>query len=222
MKPLVVGLTGPSASGKTTLAEAVRAAHGAAVILQQDWYYRDSSEYPPDSNFCDPTWLHVDELTRDVIALANGEPADVPVMDFATFERCGVIRLEPASLVIIEGMTILRFPAVDACLDSRFYIDTEYATIAERKRSRDRRDRNKPTEIVNAQLDWMAAEHKKDATLRNRRDVTVLSGDGRLEDNVHTILQSLNRDNSTRNPDPQDPRSTVVQTGWQQEAGQGR
>lgn len=189
MRPRAVGLTGPSASGKSTLAEAVKAAHGDAVLVQQDWYFRDSSECPPDANFCDLEWLHVDELMRHVVALTNGEFADVPVMDFATFERCGTLRLEPAPLVIVEGMTILRISSIDACLDARFYLDTDYATIAERKRARDINDRHKPIEVVEAQLKWMAVEYDKDAWLRNRRDVTVLSGAARLEDNVNAIIQ---------------------------------
>ena len=49
-KLVTVGISGGSVSGKTTLAKAL--AEGlkefSPVILHQDYYFRDWSEYPPD------------------------------------------------------------------------------------------------------------------------------------------------------------------------------
>ena len=79
----VIGLTGPSASGKSTLAEAVRKAHGDSVIVQQDWYFRSPAECPPDANFCDLRWQFVHEFVSHVATLACGEPVEVPVVCLA-------------------------------------------------------------------------------------------------------------------------------------------
>lgn len=113
MIPWMIGISGPSASGKSLLAEAVRAANPNTVVVQQDWYFRDSTEGPPDANFCELRWLHVDDLVRTVSALSSGQPTKVPVIDFATFRQTGTAQLAPAPVVIIEGMTILRIPEVD-------------------------------------------------------------------------------------------------------------
>ncbi len=188
MRSRFVGITGPSGSGKSTLAEAVCATHGNAVIVQQDWYFRNAADCPPEANFCEPRWLHVNELVRDVARLSNGMPTDVPVMDFATFERRGTKSIAPAPLVILEGMTILRIPELDALLAARFYVDCDLATIAARKRSRDTLVRQKSVEIVNAQLDWIAKEYLADEEIRQREDVTVLSYNVEMAVHVRAIL----------------------------------
>ena len=49
-KPVTVGISGGSASGKTTLTAALEEElkEFSPVILHQDYYFRDWSEYPPE------------------------------------------------------------------------------------------------------------------------------------------------------------------------------
>ena len=49
-KPVTVGISGGSASGKTTLATALaeELKEFSPVILHQDYYFRDWSEYSPE------------------------------------------------------------------------------------------------------------------------------------------------------------------------------
>jgi len=188
VQPRMIGITGPSASGKSILAQAVRAAQSDAVIVQQDWYFRSAAECPEDANFCELRWMHVDELVRDVAMLASGVQVHVPVMDFSTFERVGTTLLDPKSLVILEGMTILRIPEVDEHLDARFYVDIDMPTLAVRKLARDIHERRKPMEIVEAQLRWIEAEYLADEVLRQRGDVSVLSPDTDMAMQVRAIL----------------------------------
>ncbi|MGW5237514.1 uridine kinase family protein [Monashia sp. NPDC004114] len=184
----IVGLTGPSAAGKSTLARQAMTVHGSAVVVQQDWYFRNSSECPIDANFCELRWMHVDDFIRDVTDLAHGTPINAPFIDFSTFERQGTVRIDPAPLVIVEGMTILRVPQVDIQFARRFYLDIEMAQIASRKRTRDIFERSKSREIVESQLRWIAEEYARDETLRSRLDVTVLHADEPTDELVTALL----------------------------------
>lgn len=185
---MIIGISGPSASGKSTVAEAVRSAHGDALIVQQDWYFRSPSECPPDANFCELRWLHTDELVRDVRTLAQGDVAEVPVIDFATFERAGMARVLPRSLIIVEGMTIFRMQELVELFDRKFYVDIDMAVIAERKRERDKAERQKALEIVEGQLKWIAEEYANDSVIRDRADVIVLDGSSTPASMAHSVL----------------------------------
>lgn len=171
----VIAVTGPSAAGKTTFAAALAALLPAAVHLQQDWFFRDPDTYPPDANFCQPRYLHGDEFTAAFTALAAGTSAVVPQIDFTTFRPCGTRTLGPARYLIVEGMTVLREAAIHARCQVRYYLNTDFATIAVRKRDRDRHERHKTAAVIEAQLAWMRTEHDADQMLRDDPGVTVLT-----------------------------------------------
>lgn len=171
---VVIAVTGPSASGKTTFATALAAQLPAAVHLQQDWFFRDPDTYPPDANFCQPQWLYGAEFRAAFTTLAAGGQATVPTIDFTTFRRNGTQTLGPARYLIVDGMTVLRDPVIHRRCQVRYYLDTDFATIAARKRDRDRRERHKPFEIIEAQLEWMRTEYQADQVLRADPDVIVL------------------------------------------------
>lgn len=188
---MIIGISGPSASGKSSIAEVVRSSHGDALIVQQDWYFRSPSECPPDANYCDSAWLHMDELVRDLTSLARGEVAEVPVIDFATFERAGTARVLPQSLIIVEGMTIFRVPELVELFDWKFYVNVEMAVIARRKRQRDLAERQKTLEIVEGQLQWVAEEYANDSAIRNQADVIVLDGSSTPDSLALTIVRKI-------------------------------
>lgn len=172
---VVIAITGPSASGKTTLAAVLAARLPDAVHLQQDWFFRDADTCPPQANFCQPQWLHGQEFTEAFTTLAAGGTAIVPQIDFATFRRCGTRRLGPARYLIVEGMTVLRETTIHDRCQARYYFDTDFTTIAACKRDRDRRERHKPAEAIEAQLVCMRAEYDADHVLRADPAVTVLT-----------------------------------------------
>lgn len=163
----VIGITGPSASGKTTLARELASHLPAAVHLQQDFYFRDPDDCPPDANFCDHRWLHLDQFLAAFRALAAGHCVSVPDMDFATFRPWGRRLLGPARHLIVEGMTILRIPEIRRRCQCGVYLDPGFDTIAARKRERDRLERNKPEWVIEVQLAWMREERTADRSLRD-------------------------------------------------------
>lgn len=188
---MIIGISGPSASGKSTVAQAVGDLCGDATIIQQDWYYMSSSECPPDANFCELRWLHADALVRDLTSLVRNGVASVPVVDFGTFERVDTMEVRAAPLIIVEGMTILRIEEIVDLLNWKFYVAIDMATIATRKRERDLTTRKKSPEIIEEQLRWVAEEYVKDAVIRAREDVVVLDGSGTPHSIALSIVEAI-------------------------------
>ncbi|MEV7227308.1 AAA family ATPase [Polymorphospora sp. NPDC051019] len=191
MISMVLGLSGPSGSGKSTLANEIHRRLTDSVILQQDWYFINSADCPPDANFCDPKWLDIDLFVTNLRHLKKGSPAAVPAVDFASFARVGTLTLQPAPLIIVEGMTIFRIAEIADCFDLRYYLDTSFDVLAERKRARDKSERLKPAAVIEAQLQWLADEHRQDAELRARPDVVLRSGETPVGELADEILEAV-------------------------------
>jgi uridine kinase len=127
----VVGISGGSASGKSTLAAALAsrlAAFGPAV-LNQDAYFHDWSALPPAEREARMTANHPDavrwqELVEHVRRLREGEPVQLPVLGTRAAARGDPpSALGPTALVIVEGHLIFGEPALRALLDLKLFLD---------------------------------------------------------------------------------------------------
>jgi len=129
-KPVLVGIAGGSASGKTTLVAALSTLlRGRSVsLLHQDDYYLDCPDLRLEErarlNFDHPSALDNRLLARHLRALTRGEPVDSPRYCFRTHLRLPETRrVEPAEVVIVEGMHLLRSGALRSLLDVKVFVD---------------------------------------------------------------------------------------------------
>jgi len=129
-KPIMIGIAGGSGSGKTTIARKIQeSCHGFSTLLfQLDHYYRDLAHLDPAErdkvNFDHPDSLEMSLLEKHVSALANGEPIDRPTYEFASHTRSSkVVRLEPADVVVVDGIFALYSPQIRKHLDCSIFVD---------------------------------------------------------------------------------------------------
>jgi uridine kinase len=145
-RPFVVGIAGPSCSGKTSLARrlAGRVA-GSAVVFELDWYYRDQAGASLDDIDVDVPAALDDALIAEHLArLVSVDAIDRPVYDYATHARMGgTVRVEPADVVIVEGLFALYWEAVRACFDVAFFITAGADTCLARRIDRDTHERGR-------------------------------------------------------------------------------
>ena len=132
MTPFVLGIAGGSGSGKTTISRSVLAAlaPGVSVLIEQDHYYRAQSHRPLEErervNYDHPDALEMDLLCEHLDALRAGLPVTRPTYDFAVHDRAPEgVRVEPAAVVIVEGILVLADERLRARLDAKVYVDTD-------------------------------------------------------------------------------------------------
>ena len=132
MSVLLVGVAGGSGSGKTTIARAIVASLAAedVSLLEHDAYYRDlralSHEERARINFDHPDSLDNDLFVEHLDALRAGRPVEKPRYDFARHAReTDTDRVEPAAVVVVEGILVLALPAIRARLDVKLFVDTD-------------------------------------------------------------------------------------------------
>ena len=156
-RPLFIGVAGGSGSGKTTIAEAVVEALGGRVsLVQHDAYYRHrpdlSFEERTRVNYDHPDSLETELLVEHLALLRSGQAVRCPVYDFAQHLRSDATTLvEPAPVIVVEGILVLADAALRDQLDLKIYVDTDPDIRLARRIRRDVEERGRSVESVLAQ-----------------------------------------------------------------------
>lgn len=126
---LCLGIGGGSGSGKSWLAHYLKERLGGrAVVVCQDWYYRHngglSAEESAKLNFDHPRAIEMPLFSAQLAELMKGKGVDAPIYDYATHARSiRTRRVEPAEMVIIEGLLVLQDKRLRALMDCSVFID---------------------------------------------------------------------------------------------------
>lgn len=164
--PFLLALSGGSGSGKSTLAEALIARFGSerAVLLGEDAYYFPMSHYgdPQTQAERDAMTSEIDYdspyskeeplLLADLTALKAGRAIDAPVYDYARHDRSTETRyIEPAEIILLEGIHALSLPEIAPLIDLSVYVDTPDDLRLARRLRRDVLERGRTVESVLSQ-----------------------------------------------------------------------
>jgi uridine kinase len=138
-KAYLIAMSGGSGSGKSTLADALvkRLPHGQAVMFGEDAYYFPMAHYGEPKNdedrvtlirsinYDDPKSKEVDHLVSDIKALKSGDGVDQPIYDYERHDRSkDTRRIEPAPILVLEGIHALSMPKIRTLIDLSVYVDT--------------------------------------------------------------------------------------------------
>ena len=155
MKPIIIGVAGGTASGKTTVSEAIleRVGREHIAYIQHDSYYRDLGHLPlaerARCNFDHPDALETELLVEHLRRLQADEPVDVPIYDFATYQRTSrTRRIELCRVVLVEGILIFVDKPLRDMMDVKLYVDTDADLRLIRRLQRDIRERERTLESV--------------------------------------------------------------------------
>ncbi|XBQ17550.1 MAG: uridine kinase [Oceanicaulis sp.] len=155
---LLIGVTGGSASGKTEIARAAAraAAPLSALVLAEDDYYGDHGAKPDFDasafNFDHPASRDHPRLARDLAALKAGEPVDAPIYDFTIHRRrADTRRIEPADILVVEGIHLFCSADVRALFDIKVFVDAPDDIRLARRILRDVNERGRTAHSVVSQ-----------------------------------------------------------------------
>lgn len=148
---LIIGIAGGSGSGKTTVVKRViqQLPAGSVALIPQDAYYKDHGDKPQEEkariNFDHPSSIEFSLLIRHLDKLKAGKSVEMPVYSYLTCARAkDTVTLNPAKVVIVEGILILANPGLRQRMDIKVFVDAEqddrliriiYRDMEERARS---------------------------------------------------------------------------------------
>ena len=153
---LVIGIAGGSGSGKTTVVNAIteQLKGKKVVVIPQDSYYKDSSDLTDEEkrvhNFDHPDAIEWDLLCEQLKELKSGKPVHQPVYSFISCSRSKTETkyVEPADVIIIEGILIFTCPELREQMDIKIFVDADDDDRLMRVMERDISERGKDVHWV--------------------------------------------------------------------------
>ncbi|MYF99655.1 uridine kinase [Candidatus Poribacteria bacterium] len=133
LTPIIVGIMGGSASGKTTFAAALteKLADLTPITLNQDSYFRDWSEFTPEERekvitANHPDAVQWDVLIADVEKLRSNSPIETPAPGTRAASRGDEKKVtQPSSVVIVEGHLIYWNEQLRNLIDIKLFLDVD-------------------------------------------------------------------------------------------------
>ena len=168
-RPIFIGITGGTGSGKSTIAKEIYRQFGEECIamIEQDSYYRDQSHLSMDdrvkTNYDQPNAFDNNLLVSHLESLLNGHSIQKPSYDFSIHNRIeDTTKVEPKEIVIVEGILILEDPRIRELLDIKIYVDTDADVRIIRRMVRDINERGRTIEsVINQYLNVVKPMHNQ-------------------------------------------------------------
>ncbi len=148
IKPLIIGVTGGSGSGKSLfLHELLKDFSGEEVcLIRQDNYYRDRDEQPVDDqgikNFDKPESIDNDHFYRDLLDLKEGKEVELIEYTFNNPEATPKnLVFKPAPVIIVEGIMVFYWEKIRSLIDLSVFIEARDLIKMKRRIIRDAKER---------------------------------------------------------------------------------
>lgn len=151
----MIGITGGTASGKTTTVEKIISHYGndQVAILAQDAYYKSHEHlcFTDRSalNFDHPSAIDFDLLYKHLWLLKKGESIASPIYSFTKHLRTSKTkRISPKKILIVEGILIFHDRRIVKLLDLKVFLEASESIRLERRIERDCSERGRTEEEI--------------------------------------------------------------------------
>lgn len=153
-KVFIIGIVGPTSSGKSTFARRLKAKLGEkAALIAHDNYYKDQShkslEERRKTNYDTPEALENSLLIEHLNNLKNGKSMEIPVYDFTAHTRTDrTVKISPKPIIIVEGAFLFWENSLRELFDLKIFIDVPADIRLARRIKRDIEERGRTLEFV--------------------------------------------------------------------------
>lgn len=152
---MIIGIAGPSASGKSLLANTIVDELGSnqVVVIAEDSYYRDypdlSIEECAKINYDHPDAFEHSLLQEHLHQLQNGKTVNVPIYNHSQHARAKETRkVGQHAIIVLEGILLFVEPELRETMDIRIFIDTPLDICLLRRLRRDIMERKRSLDSV--------------------------------------------------------------------------
>ncbi len=152
--PIVIGIAGGTASGKSTLAENIEKEFGEKIAkLSHDYYYKCHDELTLEErqklNYDHPDAFDTDMLINHVIDLKNGKSVEAPIYSFTNHNRePETLTITPNKVILVEGILIFENPVLRDLMDIKIFVDADADIRFIRRLERDLLERGRDLQSV--------------------------------------------------------------------------
>jgi len=207
---VLLGIGGGTGSGKTVLSNNLlnKFNRNEIAIIRQDSYYKDlsnkTSQERARTNFDHPEAINFDLLAKHLGILLNGESVEMPVYDLSTHTRAlKKKRLDPHSIVILEGTMVLTHQQIRDRMDIKIYMETDADVRFIRRLQRDINERSRTMEdVIEQYMNTVRPMHEEFVEITKKYADIILpkGGDNSVAvDLIQTKIQTLLKEKMPNN-----------------------
>ncbi|KHN10811.1 Uridine kinase-like protein 2, chloroplastic [Glycine soja] len=172
-QPFVIGVSGGTASGKTTVCDMIiQQLHDHRVVLvNQDSFYRglnpEELERVHEYNFDHPDAFDTEQLLECTRKLISGQGVHVPIYDFKKHQRSSdsFRQVNASDVIILEGILVFHDQRVRDLMNMKIFVDADADVRLARRIRRDTVERGRD---INSVLEQIRGMH----TLIRDRDIS--------------------------------------------------
>ena len=156
-RPIILGIVGDSAAGKTTLTRGIAQVLGVdnvTVICTDDYHRYDRAQRAENGlTALHPDCNYIDIMQQHLSLLRTGQPILKPVYSHKTGTFEAPVYIQPKKYVIIEGLLGYSTRIARDCFDVKVYLAPPESLRAKWKVKRDTMKRGYSAEQVLAEMD---------------------------------------------------------------------
>jgi uridine kinase len=152
---IILGIAGPSASGKSLLANTIVNGLGSdqVVIITEDSYYKDNSHLPFEArekiNYDHPDAFDHALLVEHIKQLQAGKSVQIPIYSHSKHVRLAETRqVGGHSIIIVEGILLFSEETLRELMDIRIFMSAPLDVCLIRRLKRDVVERHRSVESV--------------------------------------------------------------------------
>lgn len=152
---IIIGISGPSASGKSLLANTIVNELGSdqVVVISEDSYYKDNSHLPMEEreniNYDHPDAFDHALLCEHLMKLQQGESVQIPIYSHSKHIRLPETRLIGShAIIVLEGILLFSDKMLREIMDIRIFMSAPLDVCLSRRLTRDVVERHRSFESV--------------------------------------------------------------------------
>lgn len=163
-KAIIIGISGPSASGKSLLANTIVNELGTdqVVVISEDSYYKDHSNLTPQErekiNYDHPDAFDHALLCNHLSRLQQWESIDIPIYSHSKHQRLPETRsIGQHKIIVLEGILLFTDKILRELMDIRIFMSAPLDVCLSRRLKRD---------VVERQRSFESVLHQYETTVR--------------------------------------------------------
>lgn len=161
---IIIGISGPSASGKSLLAKTIHNELGSkqVVVISEDAYYKDSSHLPFEArekiNYDHPEAFDHALLCEHLRLLQARQGVDIPIYSHSQHIRLPETRhIGQHTIIVLEGILLFTDKELRELMDIRIFMSTPLDICLIRRLKRD---------VIERQRSFESVLHQYESTVR--------------------------------------------------------